>query len=303
MKLPLLLTQYLREHKVLRLPGIGNFYSSGSFNPSDPEADFSATLSFEYAVIKDADESLIEFIKQKTGKMRPLALADLSSYVESGLQLIAIGKPFYIDGIGTVQKTKDGKHDFVPYELAVSNPKMEEYPKEATTMASLSMKQTDKKRSVFGDEKYEPGVNPLQKLVVAALILGGLAIVVFGGYYLYNQTGGPSNLQNVNQEQITDTTMNQRDSIAAPADSAQSIASYTSINPGSYKFILETTTSKKRALRRYNQLKSYMMDIKMETKDSTSFKLYFIIPANPKDTTRIKDSLSRYYVSKVKIEY
>lgn len=302
MKFPLLLSQYLREHQHLRLPGIGTFHFSGDTTQPEAEINLSDYITFEHAVVREPDESFIEFIKQKTGKMRPLALADLSSYVESGLQLIAIGKPFYIDGIGTIQKTKEGKHDFVPYELAVSNPKMEEYPREATTMASLSMKHSEKKRSVFEDEKYQPGISPIQKLVVAALILGGLAIVVFGGYFLYNETDGSSkNIQSTEQELISDSTQNQKDSIQAPVDSAQSMASYASLNPGTYKFILETT-NKKRAMRRYSQLKSYMLDVKMETKDSTSYKLYFVIPATPKDTTRIKDSLSRYYLNKVTIE-
>src|SRR5688500_16129173 len=177
------------EHNLLRLPGIGTFHYIANPNPNPQQEspiDISNDIKFDHSIIREPDESLIEYIKQKTGKIRPLALADLSSFIESGQQLINIGKPFFIEGLGTVQKTKEGKHDFVPYELAISNPRMEDYPKEATTMASLSMKHPEKKRSVFEDEKYEPGVNPLQKLIVAALILGGLAVVVFGGYYLYN---------------------------------------------------------------------------------------------------------------------
>ena len=40
----------------------------------------------------------------------------------------------------------------------------------------------------------------------------------------------------------------------------------------------------------------------METADSIAYKLYFLIPSTPSDTARIRDSLSRYYTSKVKIE-
>ena len=289
------------EHHLLRLPGIGTFHYTGNPNPEDPEINISNDIRFDHQLIREPDESLIDFIKQKTGKMRPLALADLSSYIESGQQLINIGKPFYIEGIGTVQKIKEGKLDFVPFELAISNPKMEDYPKEATTMASLSMKHPEKKRSVFEDEKYQPGTSPLQKLIVAVLILGGLAVVVFGGYYLYNETGGASPKQNI-QEQISDTTLHQKDSILTPPDSSQSTASFASLNPGAFKFVLENA-SKKRAQTRYNLLKSYGMDIRMETKDSVSYKLFFILPATAKDTTRIKDSLSRYYARKVQIEY
>ena len=306
MKFPLLLTQYLMEHNLLRLPGIGTFHyianPNPNPNPQEPQIDISNDIKFDHSIIREPDESLIDYIKQKTGKIRPLALADLSSFIESGQQLINIGKPFFIEGIGTIQKTREGRHELVPYELAISNPRMEDYPKEATTMASLSMKHPEKKRSVFDDEKYQPGVNPLQKLIVVVLILGGLAAVVFGGYYLYNQTDGATNPKQNNQPPISDTTLQQKDSIVTPPpDSTQTMASYASVQPSSYKFVLESS-GKKRALARYNLLKSYGMDIKMETKDSTSYKLFFVLPATPKDTTRIKDSLGRYYARKVLIE-
>ena len=66
-----------------------------------------------------------------------------------------------------------------------------------------------------------------------------------------------------------------------------------------YKFIIETTGSKARAMRRYEQLKSYLLDIRMDTApDSSSFKLYFQFPASPSDTNHIKDSLQRMYGSR-----
>ncbi|HEX6181242.1 MAG TPA: hypothetical protein VFZ47_08325 [Chitinophagaceae bacterium] len=295
------------EHHLLRLPGIGTFHYTANPNPNpnpnqqEQQLDISNDIRFDHSIIREPDESLIDYIKQKTGKIRPLALADLSSFIESGQQLINIGKPFFIEGIGTIQKTREGKHELVPYELAISNPRMEDYPKEATTMASLSMKHPEKKRSVFEDEKYQPGANPLQKLLVVVLILGGLAVVVFGGYFLYNQTGGDPNPKQNDQQQVSDTTLHQKDSIITPPDTTQATASYASLQPATYKFVLESS-GKKRALARYNLLKSYGMDIKMETKDSTSYKLFFILPATPNDTTRIKDSLGRYYARKVLIE-
>lgn len=300
MKLPLLLSQYLREHHQLQLPGLGSFYASGAAATADADTQPTLNIRFERSRVKEADEQFINFIKEKTGKIRPLALADVDTYIENGLQLLNIGKPFYIEGIGTIIKTKDGSYDFVARELAAK----EEHNGHAAGRIERSQL-AENRRSVFNDEKYAPSANPWQKIVVAALILGGLAVVVLGGYYLYMQKNDRANIQ---QQQIvppvTDTTTNnQTDSLSAPrVDSAQSMAAYASLQSGSYKFILETTTSKKRALRRYAQLKSYFLPIKMETADSVNYKLYFLIPSTPADTLRIKDSLSRYYLSKVKIE-
>src|SRR5688500_477290 len=69
------------------------------------------------------------------------------------------------------------------------------------------------------------------------------------------------------RSQISDSTLNQKDSIITPPDSTQSMALYTTLNPGTYKFILENA-GKKRALTRYNLLKSYGMDIKIDRKST-----------------------------------
>lgn len=302
MKLPLLLSQYLREHQQLLLPGLGSFSASGVTAASDADSPSPAlNVHFEHKTVRTAEESLLEFIKQKTGKIRPLAQADLESYIESGLQLLNIGKPFYIEGIGTVVKTKEGSYEFVARELTVA--KDDHHTHDRKEWAERSH-QSEKRKSVFEDEKYSPSSNPWQKIIVAVLILGGLAIVVLGGYYLYTQNNGKADIQEQVIPPLIDTTTNRTDTLSTqPVDSSRAMASYaSSIQNGAYKFILETTNNKKRAIRRYNQLKSYFLPIKMETSDSVAYKLYFLIPSTPSDTSRIKDSLSRYYTSKVRVE-
>jgi len=293
----MLLSLYLREHHKLSLPGIGLFHYSGTISATEADASTAANIQFERKTVIEPEEALIEFIKQKTGKIRPLAIADLSSYLESGLQLLNIGKPFYIEGIGTIQRTKEG-YDFAPREIQAS--KLEEPISDRS--ANTDKKQHSK--SVFDDEKYTPGVNPWQKIMVAVLILGGLAIVVFGGYYLYNQNNNDASLLDDSvPAHPHDTISIKQDTLNTPVqDSLQTMATYAAntTDPGTYKFILETTNSKKRALKRYTQLK--WTTLKMETVDSSTYKLYFVIPATAKDTARIKDSLNRYYTSKVKIE-
>ena len=63
---------------------------------------------------------------------------------------------------------------------------------------------------------------------------------------------------------------------------------------GNYKFVVETA-DKFRGLTRFNKLKGFGLDIKMETRDSLSFKLYFVLPAMAADTSRLLDSLRRLY--------
>jgi hypothetical protein len=66
--------------------------------------------------------------------------------------------------------------------------------------------------------------------------------------------------------------------------------------------VILRTENKHHALRRYNQLLGYQLNIHMETKDSSFFKLYFPIAAAVRDTARIRDSLADVYAARVSIE-
>jgi len=285
LKLPILLSQYLREQKTLSLPGIGIFSLTGPL-PSDDANSLllSSHIEFERKSVKEADDKLINFIKQETGKIKPLAIADLETFIATGMELLNMGKPFQLEGIGNIQKNKNGQLEFVAGEPIV-------------TRNEPTHTEHGKKTSVFEDNKYEPKSNPLQKVLAFGLLLAGLGVVLLGGYYLYNRSNNPT--ETANDETLNDPPARQQviDTVAAPVDSTL-IVKQAPI----YKFVLENTNSKTRALKRYNQLRSMAIDVKMETPDSTIFKLYFIIPSTAADTIRIKDSLTNYYGRRIIIE-
>jgi hypothetical protein len=71
------------------------------------------------------------------------------------------------------------------------------------------------------------------------------------------------------------------------------------VPPGArlYHFVILVTDDKHRAVRRYNQLLGYKLNVRMYQKDSAWFKLYFPIAAFSRDTAYIKDSLSNTYAA------
>jgi hypothetical protein len=73
------------------------------------------------------------------------------------------------------------------------------------------------------------------------------------------------------------------------------------IPEGKNKFVLEVT-DRTRAMQRFNKLKNYLWDVKIETKDSVSYKIYMLLTVASADTTRVKDSLSMLNGKKVYIE-
>ncbi|MBO9573100.1 MAG: hypothetical protein J7497_12990, partial [Chitinophagaceae bacterium] len=124
MKLSALFAKYLYQHRQLSLPGIGVF----SIDPTVtiPEVtdklfpDFLQQIRFQQKNITAADEGFINFIRTETGKIKPLAESDLDSFLSDGKILLNIGKPFHIEGIGSLQKNKEGQLEFKAGEPVLS---------------------------------------------------------------------------------------------------------------------------------------------------------------------------------------
>jgi hypothetical protein len=319
LKLPQLLSQYLYQNKKLDLPGIGSFtLDADAVIPleSDRIGQVAATgIRFRNAVIPAADDSLVNFIKEHTGKMKSLAAADLDFYLTTGRQLLNIGKPFYLEGIGTLIKTKEGGLEFAPGEYMVA--RLEEHPPE--------------RRAAGFDEpvrEREAKGNSTKQGVLLVLIVIGLGVIGWAGYYFYKRNSFaepaekpavvlPPDTTKANLAQASDTISKAGDTglkvvakdSVVPAPTAAVPASTAAAlppPPGAtlYRFVILATDNKHHALRRYNQLLGYQLNIKMYQKDSAWFKLYFPIAALPRDTGYIRDSLADTYAApKVTIEH
>jgi len=305
------LSQFLYQTKKLDLPGIGSFTLDPNAvipEASDRNAQSSAEgITFKNTTISAPDDTLIQFIKEHTGKMKPLAAADLDFFLTTGKQLLNIGKPFYLEGIGTLIKNKEGKLDFAPGEYTTV--KLEDIAVEKKKTTTQSFEEPPR--------EYEPTSNNVRQGALLLALVAGLILIGWGGYYLYKRNTYVEPIQENRAAVTQDTTPAQADSTGIqtvaqgttsfspkPADSTRPTATVTPPPPGStlYKFVILETDRKGRALRRYNQLLGFQLNIKMDQKDSSYFKLYFPIAATIRDTTHIKDSLADVYAAHVTIE-
>ena len=294
-------------------------------------------ISFKNANIPLPDDALITYIKEHTGKMKSLAAADLDFYLTTGRQLLNIGKPFYIEGVGTLLKNKEGKLDFSPGDYLI--PKIEE-------------SHGDRKRNSYDEPpREEPKANNVRQrqTLLLLLLIAGVVIVGWGGYYLYQRNNYNEQSSGENRATVipdtpatkpadttaanlarTDTTRTNTPATGTAATLAKTDtakADATAAKPAAaspqpvaaappvvahdptpaegqslFHFVILRTPNKEHALRRYSQLVGYKLNIKMETKDSSFFKLYFPIAATPRDTTHIKDSIADVYAANVVIE-
>jgi hypothetical protein len=303
LKLSSVFAQYFYQNKKLNLPGIGSFEIDPSIPISDSSdknaPDFKQHIRFTKKAIQKPDDDFIDFIRIQTGKIRPLAESDLESYLSDGKLLLNIGKPFFLEGIGTLHKVGEGD-----YEFAAGAPVMERLEGDKAGEKII------KKRPAFdsGYSQIEPDNNSNRKALFGIGLALGLGAVIWGGYSLYNRNTEPLTPAAIEDNQPpqsattpVDTATKQTIDTTTRAAVTDSIpvtpapVSQASVIPGTFRYILETPATKTRALKRINQLALVSPKMKMETTDSTSFKIYIDLPGTPADTSRVKDSLNTWY--------
>jgi hypothetical protein len=297
LKLAYLLAQYLYANKRLDLPGIGSFLLDPSviIDTENTKQRVVATpegISFKNdPSVHDASD-LVKYISSKSGKMKALAEADLESHLQLAQQFLNISKPFSFDGIGTLTKIRAGEYEFTQGNIITD--KLKDGPQK-------DLHGMSKKESL--EAKYQAYLKTptpktyWQKPTVVLLVIAGIALAIWGGYTISSNRNG-SEIETSVAGINADTTVR--------VDSSQLIAAADSIkranqHPDSYKYILEVANAT-RAQKRYKQLKPYWGDIQMETKDSVTYKLYFIRPVT-NDTSWKKDSLTAWYGKKVYIDH
>jgi hypothetical protein len=292
LKLAALFAKFLYQHKELRLPGLGVF----TLDPSVPIPDsadknfseFTRHIQFVQKPVSHADEEFINFIRTETGKIKPLAESDLDSFLSDGKILLNIGKPFHIEGIGYLQKNREGVYEFTAGDAIAPKPSMH---------TDQTIEEPARSKSFFAEESTQPNRN--RKLIIGAIAVAAVALVVWLGYSLYNRNTGPrETVANDTPATTAGSSSALLDSVQSKIDSVRKAELSRSNSTGRYKFVIERTANRNRAYRRYNQIKESLADIKLESRDSTLFTLYFILPAQPSDTARIRDSLQIWYARK-----
>ena len=308
MKIAHLLGQYLLQNKKMQLQGIGEFVLDNFYeNPFENEKGRirlpGNTVQFSPDKRTKEDEGLIEFISQRTGKIRPLASSDLEDFLNIGKQLLNVSKQFYIEGLGTLILNDSSNYDFIQgNEVMVATVPEEIHPK----------KRFAKREEHTDDMSFEDGypkpaktsANALRKsLILFALILG-LAIIGWIVYYFFQQwqvskNGQDNTLENI-QPVIPSPSLAQ-DSLTAGTDSLATVTPANTNGDYSYKVIIETS-KRQRALNRHKELQKMGYDVQLSTEDSITFKLYTTVIGPLSDTSRSRDSITRFFGRKARIE-
>lgn len=291
LKLDQVFIYYLLKHKELPLQGIGIFKLEGAVSePSDPSKPFvipGDAISFTYNPRTGEDPNLVNFITETTGKIKPLASADLDSYLTLGRQFINIGKPMILPNIGTIEKTNAGDLVFKGGQYVMERIT----PNKVTTEIEEAEPIESETFSDFPSQKRSGSRGFLYLLLL--IILGFIVWAVWK--YAFN-TPEESTITH------TDVTPLTASSPETGQDSAQvaAISSDLSMKPASdtigFKIVVGIYKTRAAGQNRLNDMKLSNRNVIMYTTDSINYKIAEPFPNLPlSDSTRIKDSMRRFY--------
>ena len=201
-----------------------------------------------------------------------------------------IGKPFTIEGIGTIQKNQQGIYYFVSGEFIT--PKLEDMTKQIREKRdeSVSFESLRRRKSI--------NTPTLVSTILLILILSGLGL-----YYLffYNKNiDVQETVQPIAKPSVVVVTKDTQQVSKVTATPAPKIIIPDS---SSYNVILKEFVTKELATKWSNKLNNYGHQTVIKQKDSSTFDVGIVFHSSLSDTSKIKDSLNRFFGVKTYIRF
>jgi hypothetical protein len=286
MKLENFLSQHLYNSKSLTLQGIGKFELAADFiAPQEGDKDFvmpENAIAFTYNGRAAEDEALVNYIVQQTKKIRPLASADLDSYLMLGKQFLNIGKPFNIEGIGALEKNQQGEYFFTQGHYV--NQKIE------NTLSTSTAKENIATEISFASKPKEKKSNKKLFFVLAAIVL--IPLLIWGAFKLVTmqKKAEPVHVQAPVSIPTKDTV--RKDSVSkAPTPPIVS-------NTNGFEVVIKEYNSFLKANERLGTLKIAGHNVSVFTNDSITYKIALQINKPLADSVYVLDSLRRFFGGK-----
>jgi hypothetical protein len=295
MKIDQLLVQHFYIAKQVTLQGIGTFKLSPDFIlPAETDKDIvlpDNAVSFDYNPRAAEDEALVTYITQQTRKIKPLASADLESYIMLATQFLNIGKPLKIEGIGILEKNQLGEYLFSQGQFINTK----------TEQAEVKLKEKSREDVSFNNETSS-AVNGKKIIAVAASIIA-IAGIGFAAWYFLNKKEAvpvPVAKNTVEQSQPTvtvNTDTTKKDTTALPVtqkpDSVIQAAPVAAAGSYTFKVVIKNYFTLAAAQKSFNRLTSYGHKLLLYTADSVTYKVAMPFTRPLADTTYAKDSIRR----------
>lgn len=305
MKIQDLLPQYLYQQKKLTLPGLGTFELNSAINVYELKEEGwpDDTITFTAGRNAKLSDELLAYIVQHTGKMKPLAISDLDSYLSNGMQMLNIGKPFPLKGIGSLSKTNNGELVFHQ-----GTPALEKIDSINTDHVKDRTAEQDEINEIDFSQAPEKGSKKL--IIVLASVLA-VMLIAWAVYLALPKKQAETVKEETDTVQkdttpvvipapVTDTIKADTAAVSMKPDTVKTTAPapVTTAATGSFQLVIQQYKSMAAAQQKLNVLKLRGHNVELRVKDSTRFQIILNINRPISDTTYVRDSLKRWYLWK-----
>jgi len=288
-----LLGEYLYQHKQLTLPSIGTFELDASVNVYELKEDVLPEDAIRFTQNTQAvvDDALLNFLVQQSGKMKPLAMSDLDSFLNNGWQLLNIGKPFTIKGVGAL--TRKG-NDLSFIQGAPTLEKTE-------ASGAYNLKDRTRQKEEIKELSFESEVKKGngKKVIITLASIIALALIGWAVYLAI-----PKNENSGSEEteiQQTDTTLTGTQQDTTDQQLKDTVLQQpTSAADTSFQLILASFKDTAEANKELAKQMSRRKNVTVQQKDSL-YQIILTVNRPKADTAIVKDSLMNYYKIKSKV--
>jgi hypothetical protein len=294
---------YLQEKKNLNLEGFGRFYLDSTQVLPDPteKGGVIVPASYDYTPTVPTDPEFIDFVIKETGKIRPLAIADLETYISLAKQLLNISKPFVIDGVGTLVKTTAGHYEFISgnYEPPkISTDDREKRLRQAKEVNREAVNYENRRAKEKSTAANKGLLKKVLGIFILLLILGGAGWAVYNFILKKDKNAVEQSNKTVTPIQTETVTNATNTDTSKKTDTSKLTALATPVINGQIQYkVVVNVLDRQKAQERFKKLNEWGSKPIMYTKDSTNFKIAFLVRSLPQDSVKIKDSIQRNFIT------
>jgi hypothetical protein len=297
-----ILLLYLYQHKKLSINLFGTIELQGQI----PDADVLRKekllpvegIHFQYDTTVKTDTEFIKFYASEKGKIYPLAESDIEMQLIQAKQIVNIGNPFDIPGIGKIVKKDDGKLTLLPgYYIIPPNP---------GSGRPVPLRERANAPVLPKGEALNESRKELSQKQKQWIVLTGMGVIVIVAIWAFITYVWPLVSTNNTPEKVEVVQVDTLESTNPVIDSIPQTDSLVNIIDSlairEWKASISTAGTKQAAEERLKKYISYGHNAFLETRDSNNYIIYVKFSSAGVDTAQKRDSLARFFGFPVKVE-
>jgi hypothetical protein len=289
-----LLVKYLYQNKSVSLQGFGTI----TLNSNVPDLDVISKnrqipiegASFVSSTKAQTDEEFVKFFSQQKGKIKPLAESDIESHLQLARQLMNIGKPYEVEGLGIFAMNKDGGMVLQTGHYSLPST-------EAAVQPARLRERTEQQERQDAEEATSAMSSGARKALIGSGIVLLLLVI---GWFIWSKMAGETAPP---VQPVTNTGV-ASDTLGTVQDSVSTVISIQ--HPDDtipvWKAYFRTFNGKERIEAMQRLYSRYDSAVQVETADSSSFRMYVLVKKPTADTALLLDSLSKVFQRSITLE-